>query len=309
MERPRLMIVRRAIERGLLGLTLGVGLALWFARGPSDCKQSARPLIDALEQYHLANGRYPESLETLIETKLLRSLPRPTWNLGVQHTNRFEYWVEPDLDYYCLAYAEAPIRGGSGPPHWDQITYVSFRGGWDDSPAVPRFDLFWLPVERASKRYRQSRSSADLRLLVNRLGGATPEGCSIFWDDVVAQIGPGLPGAVERQSGFVVQAGDQEAAAFFFVTRRARTLRGDKTVLIKLSEFYKVGDAPNWRDVFRDANQWEWLEHGPAFLSPHEEEGPCSNRLPVPGTIPTAPCDPLLIQTNAPPITEVSGII
>jgi hypothetical protein len=56
MELARMKIGRSTTRRRFLGLTLIVGLALWFAGRLPDCKHAARPLIDALEQYHRING-------------------------------------------------------------------------------------------------------------------------------------------------------------------------------------------------------------------------------------------------------------
>jgi hypothetical protein len=249
--------MRSGLQRGVLGVSVVAALGLWCARGPADCKEAARPVIDALQRYHRAYGRYPESLETLIAANLLQTLPRPTANLGVQHWDQFEYWVDHDLDYYCLSFAEASIFGGVGPPHWDQVSYISFRGGWDDAPGIPRFNSFLNPVERAGERFQRSHSAADLRLVVSRVGGAAPEGCSIFWEDVAAAIGTGSPGSVEGQSGLIVEAGDPEAAAFFFVTREAHTSRGQKTLITRILERLTGGDDPEWREVFRDGNEYE----------------------------------------------------
>lgn len=245
-------------RRGLLGLAIA-GLALWFAGGPSDCKQAAQPLIDALERYHQITSKYPDTLDELVQGNLLRALPRPTWNLGVQHMDDFEYWVEHDLDYYCLAYAEAPLIGGIGPPHWDEVSYVSFRRGWDDSPAIPKCDLVSLPVQRAGERFRESRTSADLRLFVKKLIGSASQGCSIFWDDVAVSIGSGSRCAIEGHSGLCVEAGDNEAAAFFFITRRAHTSRGDVELSTRIFERYQADGALRWREVLHDYNEWEWL--------------------------------------------------
>ena len=57
----------------IVGSLLTVGLILWFASGPSDCKQAAQPLIDALERYHQINGQYPVTLDKLVQVKLLRT--------------------------------------------------------------------------------------------------------------------------------------------------------------------------------------------------------------------------------------------
>ncbi len=240
-----------------LGLALAVGLALWLAGRLPDCKDAARPLIAALEESHRINGHYPETLKTLVHAKLLRSLPRPTWNLGVQHMDDFEYSVEPDLDYYCLEFAEAPIFGGIGPPHWDGVYYVSFRENWSRS----EYDQHLLPVERAGERFRQSRSSTDLQLLVKKLQNSRSRESSIFWEDIAAAFGPELPCSIEGQPGFMVEAGDDEAAAIFFATRRANTLSGDKSIVVKIFERFKDGAGVKWREVFRDENDW-WGKGG-----------------------------------------------
>lgn len=260
MQRARMRIARLTARRGLLGLAIVVGVALWFAAGPSDCKQTARPLIDALERYHQSNGHYPDTLDELVQVKLLRALPHPTWSLGVLHMDDFEYWVEHDLDYYCLAYAEAPIVGGIGPSRWDEVTYISFRGEWNDSGAISKCDRFLLPVQRAGERFRQSRSSADLRLLVKKVIGSGPQGSSTFWEDVAAAIGSGSRCAVEGRAGLCVEAGDHEAAAFCFLTRRANTVRGNADLLMRILERDRGDRTLRWREIYHDENQWEWLE-------------------------------------------------
>jgi hypothetical protein len=235
---------------------VNVGIALWFVGRPSDCKQAAQPLIDALEQHHKLHGRYPDSLDDLVVEHLIRAIPQTTWNFGVLHPFGFGYFVDLDLDFFCLLYAEYKL------PHDDDgrnISYISFRGCWDDAPGVSETDLQRLPIERAGARFRVSRSSADLRLLVKKVIESTSEGYSIFWEDVAGAIGPGSPCAIEGRSGLCVKAGDHEAAAFFFVTRRAHTLRGDTDLLIRILERNNDGAALRWRPVLNDRNEWDWL--------------------------------------------------
>jgi hypothetical protein len=248
---------RSTARRGFIGLTVIVGIALWFVGWRSDCKQAAQPLIEALERHHKLHGRYPDSLDDLVVEHLIRAIPQTTWNFGVRHPFGFEYFVDLDLDFFCLLYAEYKL------PHDDDgrnISYVSFRGCWDDAPGLPEADLRRLAVERAGECFRVSRSSADLRLLVKKVIKSGPPGCSIFWEDVAVAIGPGSPCAIEGRSGLCVEAGDHEAAAFFFVTRRAQTvLRGDSDLLVRILERDKAGAALRWRPVLDDRNEWDWL--------------------------------------------------
>ena len=188
------MVIRQSTaKRGFLGLTVIVGIAVWFARGPSDCKQAAQPLIVALERHHKVHGRYPVSLDDLVGENLIRAIPQTTWNFGVRHPFGFEYHVDSDLDLFCLGYAEYDLLGDDD---GRQIFYASFRGCWDDCTGLPETDLWQLPVERAGERFRVSRSSADLRLLVRKVIGSAPEGCSIFWEDVAEAIGSGSQSAI-----------------------------------------------------------------------------------------------------------------
>nr|WP_254054065.1 hypothetical protein [Singulisphaera sp. GP187] len=251
------MVIQQSTgRRGFIGLTVIVGLAVWFARGSSDCKQAAQPLIDALERHHKVHGRYPVSLDDLVGENLIRAIPQTTWNFGVRHPFGFEYFVDPDLDFFCLGYAEYEL-------HFDddgrQVSYVSFRGCWDDAPGLQETDLWRLPVERAGECFRVSRSSAALRLLVKKVIGSAPKGCSIFWEDVAEAIGSVSQCAIEGQSGLCVEAGDNEATAFFLVTRRAHTLRGNSDLLIKILERNKGDTILRWREVLHDRNEWEWL--------------------------------------------------
>ena len=184
--------VRIRGKRTIPGILLTVGLILWFASGPSDCKQAAQPLIDALERYHEAHGCYPNALDSLVLENRLRSVPRPTWNLGLLHSDTFEYGADPDpnLDYYYLGYAEQGLLA----THWYGISYVSFRGAWDDSPGVPRCDLFMLPLDRAGDLFQKSRSSTDLRRLIRIISYKdenTPR--PVYWEDIAQAVGRAAP--------------------------------------------------------------------------------------------------------------------
>jgi len=233
-----------------------VGLLVRFLSGPADCQEAARPIILALERFHRVHGRYPDALEALTREKFLRRIPETTWNLGVMHFDDFQYWVDPDLDYYCLAYTEADVFGGIGPSHWDDIFYVSFRGAWDDAPGVPPCDLFTLPVERAGERFRASRSSASLRLLVKKLAEYTGDGgrlpCCLFLEDLRAAAGPLSPCTIDGTPGLCVQAVDAEAATFGFLTAVTKTpLRGVMEEVVLIAGLEPKSNPVRWRTVFR----------------------------------------------------------
>jgi hypothetical protein len=239
-------------KRAIVGILLTVGLILSFASGPSDCKQAAQPVIDALERYHQINGQYPVTLDKLVQAKLLRALPHPTWNVGVQHMNDFEYWVEQDLDYYCLAYAEAPIFGGIGPPHWDEVSYVSFRSAWDDSPGVPKCDLFGLPLDRAGDLFQRSRSSKDLRKFIEIAAHQkNQDSWPLYSEDVTQAVGNVSPCTMDGRAGFDVEAGDDEAAAFRFITNPAPAAFMRKHEVILILERDREGTKVRWHEVYR----------------------------------------------------------
>lgn len=254
MDRARLTIARLWATRRIVGLSLIAAFVLWFACGAPNCKVAARPLIAALERYHERYGRYPDTLEALVHARLLQAIPHPTWNLGVQHDDEFRYSVEPDLDYYCLGYWECPIFGGLGPAKWENITYVSFRGLWDDSVEVPTFD-FKLPFVRAAERFRESRSSADLRLFSKKVAAAH----FISWDDIAPAIGPVSPSSIQGRSGLLVEADDNEAAAVFFITRRAHSMGRNEYMIIEILARDTDHALTQWHTVFRNRAEWDWL--------------------------------------------------
>lgn len=223
-------------------------LTLWFARGPSDCKQAAQPLIDALQRYRETRGCYPNALDALIRENRLRSVPRPTWNFGVLHTDAFQYWVDKDLDYFCLGYAEQQLLG----THWHGVFYVSFRGAWDDSPGVPKCDLFMLPLERVGDLFQKTRSSTDLRRLIRMISYKDKSNpWPVYWEDIARAVGKVVPCTTEGRPGFCVAAGGEEAAAFRFVTNPAPEAFVNKHEVILILERQREGTQVRWREVFR----------------------------------------------------------
>ena len=115
---------RVQVASAILVIVLLVGFTVWLASGPSNCKRAAAPILEALERYHKAHGRYPASLDDLVHEKWIPAIPETTWNLGVSHPFGFEYWAEAELDFFRLGYAEyqLPIDDDG-----KEISYVSFR--------------------------------------------------------------------------------------------------------------------------------------------------------------------------------------
>ena len=239
--------VRIETKRAVPGILLAVGLVLWFARWPPDCKQAAQPLIDALERYRETHGFYPASLDSLIREDRLQSIPRPTWNLGVLHSDTFDYGDDPDLDYYYLGYAEQ----GRLATHWYGVYYVSFRGAWDDSPGVPKCDLFGLPLDRAGNLFQKSRSSKDLRWFIDIAAHKENKDLwPLYSEDVTQAVGDVSPCTMDGRAGYHVEAGDEEAAAFRFITNPAPGAL-TKHEVIRILEREREGTEVRWREVFR----------------------------------------------------------
>ena len=189
VEKRRVQVVS-----AILVIVLLLGFTVWLASGPSNCKRAAAPILEALERYHKTHGRYPASLDDLVHEKWIPAIPETTWNLGVRHPFGFAYFADAELDFFCLSYAEyqLPIDDDG-----KQISYVSFRGVWDDTPDVPSSEGHQLPIERAGELFQKSRSSLHLRLLIekvleyHRLGGLNP--WVVYWKDIAKggwQCGP-----------------------------------------------------------------------------------------------------------------------
>ena len=164
----------------------------------------------------------------------------------------FEYWVEQDLDYYCLAYAESPILGGLGPAHWRTVSYVSFRGAWDDSAAIPKCDLFGLPFDRAGDLFQKSRSSKDLRRFIDIAAHKeNKDPWPLYSEDVTQAVGNVSPCTMDGRTGFDVEAGDEEAAAFRFITNPAPARFTDMHEVILILQREREGTQVRWREVYR----------------------------------------------------------
>jgi hypothetical protein len=230
------------------GILLLVGLLLWFARGSSNSKQAAQPLIDALERYRELSGSYPRVLDSLVREKLLRSIPRPAAIPPLYLPCHFQYWVDPDLDYYCLGYGEQELLATQG---YD-ISYVSFRGEWDDSPGVPMCDLFGLPLDRAGDLFRKSRSSKDLRRFIEIAAHKyNKDPWPLFWEDVIQAVGNMSPLRMDGRNGFWVEAREEEAAAFGFIVDPKSNAFRNKHEVILIIEREGQGTQVRWHEIFR----------------------------------------------------------
>jgi hypothetical protein len=177
--------------------------------------------------------------------------------------DKFEYRVNLEMDYYILSYTKAPLIGGLGPAHVEAISYVSFRGGWDDMPGIPRCDWYWVPVERAGELFRQSHSSANLRLFIKQLIGyedtRARAGGSIFWAQVSTAAGDGTPCTIDGRTTLCIQAADNEAAAYCFITKPARTLVGIQDIVISILRKYIENNKVKFYEIYHDGNEWPWL--------------------------------------------------
>ena len=83
-------------------------------------KTNLRTMRDVIDQYYGAHGRYPESLEVLVEEGLLRAIPADI--MGSTDIWQLEYETEGEEDDYGY-YAEdpplEPLPGEEAPGIWD----------------------------------------------------------------------------------------------------------------------------------------------------------------------------------------------
>jgi hypothetical protein len=242
------------VATAILVIALLAGFTLWLAPWPSNCKRAARPLIDALERYHKIYGCYPNSLGQLIREKLIRAIPEPRWSFDARRIGVFDYYAEPDLDFYCLGYAECPMFA----THWEEVSYVSFRGAWDDTPGVPSTEWHRLPIERAGELFQESRSSSHLRFLIKKVleyrrHGGLNNPWELYWEDIAKAVGSVIPCTLDGGAGFCVEADDHEGAAFGFLINPVQSAFWDKHEVMLISERDMEGDNARWREVFRTA--------------------------------------------------------
>ena len=98
IQRPgwRLALLRIAVPALTLGLVLANDAAqFWIA------KANAARVVTACEEFHVANGRYPQSLDELVP-RHMPSVPRAKYCLGF---GEFRYWYmdgEPMLLWYAV---------------------------------------------------------------------------------------------------------------------------------------------------------------------------------------------------------------
>ncbi len=245
---------RVQVASAILVIVLLAGFTVWLAPWPSNCKRAAAPILEALERYHKTHGRYPASLDDLVHEKWIPAIPETTWNLGVRHPFGFEYFAEAELDFFCLGYAEyqLPIDDDG-----KQISYVSFRGDWDDTPGVPWTEGHRLPIERAGELFQESRSSSHLRLLIKKVleyrrhGFVNP--WDLYWEDIAKAVGNVVPCTVDGSAGVCVEADDHEGAAFGFLINPVQAQLWDKHEILLISERKLERGNIRWREVFRTA--------------------------------------------------------
>jgi general secretion pathway protein G len=67
-----------------------------------------KTIQNALDIYAVRTGKYPDSLQALVEARILKGLPRDPWR------NKYAYVVGKDLAPVITSYGRDGVPGGTG---------------------------------------------------------------------------------------------------------------------------------------------------------------------------------------------------
>ena len=237
-------------------------VAYMLRKGP---RESAEPILAALEGHHRTHGRYPRDLNELVDGELLRAIPAPGSDLKAARGG-FSYFSDQDLDIFILGYTES----GWLSFHWYECDYLSTEGKWLQHEAEPLYDLTaprTFVLDCAGRRFRQERSSPTLDLFVEKIGQFDTRWSGPLSMDLVEKaLGPADVLRCEgRRFAYRYSATDHQHSTYEFVTKInapshvVEVLRGDPK-----------GSPPRVQEVWRERGTEEdipgrgdWLDKPP----------------------------------------------
>jgi hypothetical protein len=216
----------------LFGFSVVLAFALYHTLGSEHAaEESASPAISAVRLYRQRFGTYPNTLNDVIKSRLLASIPRIPSGLTVRRGS-LEYFADQDLDFFCLSFTETPTFE-FGPPRVGERAYVSYREEWvrDDQGLLDLTDSFHVAMDRAGSLFRQDGSSNSLELFVNKAihyskrSPVYPR--PIFKHHVVETLGAGDRAEVDGIVCLRYSARDEKQVTYYLVTAKASNLAGD----------------------------------------------------------------------------------
>ncbi len=154
-------------------------------------EKQLRPIVEALESFREANGRYPTTLVKLVEDDVLTEIPVIPEVRGTHGVSQPKYDVAPDGSMYCLWFTY-DFPDGIGPAEFITRYYISDDSQWHTASFPPSFPK--LLARRFGKRFQNNQSSSSLSTTVNALieGHSLGNGCvNLFDSQIIDCLGLG----------------------------------------------------------------------------------------------------------------------
>ena len=191
-------------------------VAYFLRKGP---RESAQPILTALEGHRRTHGRYPRSLNELLDGGLLHAIPVPGSDLAARRSG-FSYFYDKYLDIFMFGYMETQwlsLRSF-------EFFYLSTEGKWLQHDAEPFYDLTsprTFVLDCVGRRFRRERSSPTLDLFVEKIGHFDTRWSGWLSMDLVEKaLGPA---DILRWEGsrfaYRYSARDHQQSTYYFVTK------------------------------------------------------------------------------------------
>jgi len=129
-------------------------------------REIAKPVLDALDEFLRTEGRYPTSLDSLIEQQYLPEIPVLTRMRGTLGVEQLEYNVAPDGSFFLLRFGY-DFSDGIGPPEFISEYYISDTSAWRSSSNPPSFE--GIMSERYGRRFQTERTRALLEITIDTM--------------------------------------------------------------------------------------------------------------------------------------------
>lgn len=198
-----------------------------------DGDNAARPIIIALGKYRQRNGVYPLDLQDLADGGLVASIPSAPSSLS-KSRNGYYYFVDRELDLFCLSYSERDWFGGLGPARATSRGYASYDGIWfgEFEQGMEGFPHpLTVVMPKAGERFRESRSIEYLDLFVRKISEYShPDKESMFQkeimeEEVAVAIGKGRRCEIAGYAGICYEPDEASAIAYLFETEEVPSVR------------------------------------------------------------------------------------
>lgn len=213
--------------------------------------EACTPIIAALEDYHSAHGRFPDTLDDLVTSHLIDRIPDIP-EIAESKFRGVTYEVSLPLDVYRLSFSY--IVGDVLFRPAVTFSYMSDEGEWRGRKYPP--SLWFETCERAASRYRERRDAATLNAFIASVT-AEPDSSGLAESHVKSWFGEGEPKAIPRELSEGGRVGScygsvngSSSICFTFRSREVRMHDGsthDFPIVDTLYEIESIDGIEEWR--------------------------------------------------------------